>query len=255
MAHSGNWPSIGMAFAFICAQINRIKSGHHWLQLKPHKIIRIIFEYRYKLQMILNSISIIICVIRNLPAAENEMHDLAFTDRAKEVNVFLLLPFFSRLGLFFFYVYQLERILRDDNWRTVCLFYMHCMPHELSARCEVEIIFLEVIFSLSHMHISKLSSSHIIWVICTTYVRACLLVYVVFALNLKTAFDNVWSERRRKICSFRQWNGMRQMNSILIYEPGMFLFQWSAQRYSILCGLCLILIWLECIPLTKWPSS
>lgn len=117
-----NW----MAFFFI--YMNRNK----WNKTRPSLITTIATQnhtnhFRISIQITI-SISIIICDIRNLPAAENELHDLAFTDRAKEVNVFLL---------FFFWNCQLERILKDDNWRTVCLFYMHCMPHELSARCEV----------------------------------------------------------------------------------------------------------------------
>lgn len=82
-----NW----MAFFFI--YMNRNK----WNKTRPSLITTIATQnhtnhFRISIQITI-SISIIICDIRNLPAAENELHDLAFTDRAKEVNVFLLFFF------------------------------------------------------------------------------------------------------------------------------------------------------------------
>lgn len=40
--------------------------------------------------------------------------------------------------------------------------------------------------------------------------RACLLVYVVFALNLKTAFDNVWSKRKNLFFAPMEWGKWTQ---------------------------------------------
>lgn len=87
-----NW----MAFFFI--YMNRNK----WNKTRPSLITTIATQnhtnhFRISIQITI-SISIIICDIRNLPAAENELHDLAFTDRAKEVNVFLLF-FFLKLPI------------------------------------------------------------------------------------------------------------------------------------------------------------